>query len=162
MNSEGHNSTPDITSPSTSHPVFSLVDSELSDISTREPRSPEFGALDEPGPPASPAPQISEAKLTPPQEEYPSYRQLATTSTTSFPPSPPSPPIPCQLRIPLSPLVSEHIRVSDVMLSELNSKLCAFPFLECLTQILQGLMRFLQPPRCTTTVEGDGDLSPRS
>lgn len=160
VNSEGAYSAPDSPSPDPGSFASSLAYPNPPDTSSTEAGFLEFGMPDDRRTPAPPAPQTSETKLIPSQEDYLGYHQFATifTSLSSLQ----SPPSPCQHHTPLSFLGPEHFHISDVMSSELDSKLCVYHFLRYHTHTLNRPTSPVQPPCCATAVEGDRDLPPRS
>ena len=77
---------------------------------------------------------ISEVEVVPFREEPPEPHQPVTTSTFSLLPSLRFPSAPRQLHTPLPFLGPEYLQISDVTSSELELKLCVFPFFGCNTQ----------------------------
>lgn len=150
-------SVPDIPSNAGSS-MFSLVNQKLSGISTRESCSPEFGVWDELGPPAH---HVSETKLEPSKEEHLSHGQPAAIITSLLPYLQSPSIIPCQTHTPLSPLGLERFCPSNIILPELDFKLCAFFLVGCYRDIT-GLTISVQPSHCTTVLKGGRDLFPRS
>ena len=104
---------------------FSLTERNLSNISARGSRFPEFDTLDGLGSPG--IDPIGETKLVPFQRGDPNLSQPTTISTFSFLPSLRFPSIPRQLHIPLSLFDPDRFQVSVVMTpSELDLVLCVF------------------------------------
>jgi len=139
VNSEGFLlSTPDVTSPDTCGPVFSLTDQNLPNLSARGSSPPESDTLDGLGPPG--IGPISESKLVPSRGGYPNPSQPTPIPTSFFIPSLRLPSVLRQLHTPLSLFSPERFQVSAVTTSsELDWVLCVCSPFGCRTQSSQEL-----------------------
>ena len=109
--------------------VLSLMYSNSSHVSPKESHFPGSGALDRFEPPAPQGTSVSEMKLVPFRKESPKAHQPVTMPAFSLLPSLQLPSaIPRPPHTPLSLLDPERLQISDATSSELDFKLCVFPF----------------------------------